>query len=74
MNPIQEIRKASGMSQAAFADALGVTQSTVSQYERGVIRIDIDRAIKAVELARKYGQEIGLDDIYRPEIKEVAHD
>lgn len=73
MNLIQEVREASGLSQTAFADVLNVTQSSVSQYERGVIRLDIKRARKLIEFARAYGREIKMDDIYKPEIKEADH-
>lgn len=36
MTTIRELRKAAGLTQAKFAEAMGVTQSTVSQWESGV--------------------------------------
>lgn len=73
MSLIQEIRKTAGMSQAAFADSIGVTQSSVSQYERGVIRLDVDRAQKVIDLAKRHGRKISLGDLYQSKPKEISH-
>jgi len=73
MNPIQEIRKAAGLSQVALAQMLDVTQSTVSQYERGEIRPEIPKALKLIALGKKHGQRFRLEDLYRPEPKEACH-
>lgn len=73
MSPIQDIRKASGLSQAALAKALAVTQSTISQYERGEIRPDIDKAIMLVSIGKKHGKRYRLEDLYRTESQEASH-
>ena len=74
MNPIQEIRKASGLSQYELAKALDVTQSTVSQYERGEIRPEISKAIKLVALGKKNGKRFRLEDLYfQKPTKEAEH-
>jgi transcriptional regulator with XRE-family HTH domain len=66
MHPIQEIRKAASLSQAALARELSVTQSTISQYERGEIRPDVSRALRLLEIAKGLKLHIRLEDIYRP--------
>lgn len=66
MNAIQDLRKAAGLSQAALARELSVTQSTISQYERGEIRPDVSRALRLLEIAKGLKLRIALEDIYRP--------
>jgi DNA-binding transcriptional regulator YiaG len=39
MNDIRSIRQQLRMTQAALADALGVTQATVSKWERGELPV-----------------------------------
>jgi putative transcriptional regulator len=82
MHPIQEIRQAGSLSQAALAKELGVTQPTISQYERGEIRPDVSRAMRLLEIAKGLRLHIRLEDIYRPtpelatpasELKEAEH-
>jgi len=73
MSPIQDIRKASGLSQAALAKLLAVTQSTISQYERGEIRPDIAKAIQLVSLGKRHGRRYRIEDLYQPELKEADH-
>ncbi len=73
MNMIHEIRKTAGMSQSALAALLGVTQPTISQYERGVTRPAIDHALSLVALAKRHGKRIRLEDLYRQQTKESSH-
>ncbi len=73
MNMIHEIRKAAGMSQSALAALLGVTQPTISQYERDVTRPAVDHAIRLVELAKRHGKRVRLEDLYRRPKKESAN-
>lgn len=63
MNLIYEIRKASGMSQTAFAQRLNVSQSAVSQYERGDIVPDIKRGMKIVAIGRQFRVKARVEDI-----------
>lgn len=73
MNTIQDIRKASGLSQSAFAEELGVTQSMVSQYERDEARPGIDLALRLVAIAKKHGKRVKLEDVMRRPTKDSAH-
>lgn len=38
MSPITRYRKAMGLSQEQLAEAIGVTQTTVSHWERGFVK------------------------------------
>ena len=73
MNPIQDIRKAAGLSQEALAKALSVTQSAISQYERGETRPDIAKAIKLVSIGKKNGKRYKVEDLYATTPKEATH-
>lgn len=53
------------MTQAELAAAVGVTQSAVSQYERGDSQITPNVARRLIELAREHGVKATFDDIYR---------
>ena len=48
MNQIRSLRKAKGMSQRQLADALGVNQSTVDRYEKGLIELSLTMALKII--------------------------
>ena len=48
MNQIRSLRKAKGMSQRQLADALGVNQSTVDRYEKGLIEPSLTMALKII--------------------------
>lgn len=41
-NRIRELRLAAGLSQQALGEAMGISKMTVSDLERGKIRLDID--------------------------------
>jgi transcriptional regulator with XRE-family HTH domain len=57
---LRELREASGMTARAFADFLGIAETTWNNYERGKRRISIDEALK---VASRTGA--GLDWIFR---------
>lgn len=65
MHGVQQIRQRLGMTQAELAAAVGVTQSAVSQYERGDSQITPNVARRLIELAREHGVKATFDDIYR---------
>ena len=56
LNPITELRKRIGYSQAQLADVLHVSQSAVSQWELG---ITIPKTRRAVQLAEILGCSVG---------------
>ena len=64
MNPILKLRSAAELSQSELAMRLGVSQSSVSQYERGVIQPGLDQARRLVALSQEIGQPMTLDDVY----------
>ena len=50
MSKIKELRKAAGLTQVRFAEAMGVTQSTVSQWESGRALPDTAKLPKLAEV------------------------
>ena len=50
MSIIRELRKAAGFTQVTFAEAMGVTQSTVSQWESGRVLPDTAKLPKMAEV------------------------
>lgn len=80
MNPIRRIRKAAGLSQAQLAATLKVSQSAISQYERGAIQPGIKQAKRLIALAADSGLSVSLDQVYEfpeasraPPTQEPAH-
>ena len=58
------IRERLGMTQAAIASALGMTQGNVSLYEVRGQTVTPEVAAKLIELCRSHGIEIGFDHLY----------
>ena len=61
---IKEVRMKSGLSQAKFADSLGVTQSRIARYELGKGAPDealIDKICSVYKTARAFFEEDGAD-------------
>lgn len=46
MNRISELRKKAGLTQRAFGEALGVSQQTISKYERADVNVPGDMLAK----------------------------
>ncbi len=67
MNNIRHIRQLLGLSQAAFGDAIGVTQGNVSLYELGQ---DVPSRVarRLIEAAKARGHVLTFDDIYGAEV------
>lgn len=72
MNNIRQIRQLLGLSQAAFGDAIGVTQGNVSFYEMGVQDVPPKVARRLIEAAAKRGHELTFDDIYSTSREQAA--
>lgn len=64
MNGLITLRKRLAMSQAEIGAAIGVTQSTISQSERGDITLSVEVAKRLVQFARSKGVKASLDDLY----------
>jgi len=71
MKPIYQIRSRLGLSQAALARGIGVTQGNVSHYEKGQT-VPPDVAARLIEFASTLGVSLTFDDVYRP-TKEASH-
>lgn len=63
MNPISSIRAKLGVTQAAMAEGLGVSQGNVSNYERGQT-MPPDVAKRLIGFAAERGTSISFNDIY----------
>ena len=63
---IHKMRKSRGLTQQAFADALGVSFQAVSNWERGVVPPNLDNL---VEIAAYFG--VLVDDLLRTEEEEL---
>lgn len=72
MNNIRQIRQLLGLSQAAFGDAIGVTQGNVSFYEMGGQDVPPKVARRLIEVAAKRGHELTFDDIYSTSREQAA--
>lgn len=48
-NKVRELREGRGLTQKELADALGVTQQAVQQYEHGTIKPTVTTAIAMAE-------------------------
>ncbi|WP_409015162.1 helix-turn-helix transcriptional regulator [Caballeronia sp. LZ001] len=64
MNGLITLRKRLAMSQAEIGAAIGVTQSTISQSERGEITLSVEVAKRLRDFARSKGVRTTLDDLY----------
>lgn len=67
MLSIRERRSRLGMSQAELAEHIGVNQTAVSQWERGIITPTLNKA-------RKLAETLGctIDELYTDEPKKEA--
>jgi len=75
MNSIQHIRTKLGVTQAALAAGIGVTQGNVSHYERGQT-VPPDVAGRIIRYALGLGVSLSYDDIYQsshPSTEDTAH-
>jgi transcriptional regulator with XRE-family HTH domain len=66
---IARLRKDKGMTQTELADALGVSQPVVSDYENDVIGLDSERIRQLVEILSASADEIlGLEKLTKREV------
>jgi putative transcriptional regulator len=64
MNNLKHVRKKLGLSQAAFAKVLGVSQGNVSHYEKRRQNVPPAVARRAIAVASERNVHITFDDIY----------
>lgn len=50
MNRIRQLREEKGMTQQQLADALGVNQSTVDRYEKGIIELRLTMSMRIISV------------------------
>lgn len=74
MNGIKAIRTQLGLSQKAFAEALGQTQGNVSHYETMGQTVRPEVARKVIQLAKEHGFLCTFEDVYSqaPRLKRSA--
>lgn len=63
-NNLKSIRELLGLSQAALAAEIGVSQGNISHCEKQAQEVSPDMARKVVALARDRGLDVSFDDIY----------
>lgn len=63
-NNIKRVREQIGLSQAAFAAAIGVSQGNVSHYERQRQDVPPEVARRVIAAAHERGVHVTFDDIY----------
>ena len=65
MNSIKSLRTRLGVTQEVMADAIGVTQGNVSNYERGQ-SVPPEIAKRLIVYAATLGHTVSYEDIYGP--------
>jgi putative transcriptional regulator len=63
---IRAIRQKLGMTRKEFANALNVTQMSISNYENNIRYPAISIGYKILNLAKKNGLNVSLENIYPP--------
>jgi transcriptional regulator with XRE-family HTH domain len=61
---IKEIRLKLGMTQGSFAEAIGIGQSAVANYEAGYRKPEPNTVYAIIDLAKNAGIEKKLEDFY----------
>jgi transcriptional regulator with XRE-family HTH domain len=67
MNPILTLRRLLKVSQTELGTAIGVSQSMVSQYEKGASTPSPETVIKLIQFSRSRGIEVSFESIYAPD-------
>lgn len=66
-NNIKQIRERLGLSQIAFADAIGVSQGNISHYEKQRQEVPPGVARRVISVAQERGLTLTFDDVYAAE-------
>ena len=64
MNKISEFRNKANVSQAGLANAIGVTPSTISNYEAGIRNINVEMCWKIVQAFNQFGAKCSFGDVF----------
>ena len=74
VSPIRAIRQRLNLSQKDMASGIGISQTTLSGYERGDWEISPAVARKLVATARDSGLQITMDQVYGLAPLEAVHE
>lgn len=64
MNKISEYRNKAKVSQAGLAKTIGVTPSTIGNYEAGIRNINVEMCWKIVKALNQLGAECTFGDVF----------
>ncbi|ELQ9312183.1 helix-turn-helix transcriptional regulator [Serratia marcescens] len=64
MNRLKELRNEAGLSQAALAEAMGVSQGAIAHYEKGFRGMKADSINKLLLVLSKHGVHCTFEDIF----------
>ncbi len=62
---IKNIRESLGLTQKEFGALIDKKQTTVANYESGIRSPDVKTAYKVIEVAKKHGKHITLEDVFQ---------
>lgn len=68
---LQGFRKSAGLTQAALAERLGVTQQTYARFEADPTKASLDRLFRVMRIL---GIELTLNDAQEPDGQAAGHD
>lgn len=66
MSNIKAIREKAGVTQAALAKTLGLTQGAIAHYENERRKPGLDECRKIVDALNSSGAAVTLDDVFPP--------
>ncbi len=64
MNKISEYRNKAKVSQAGLAKTIGVTPSTIGNYEAGIRNINVEMCWKIVKALNQHGAECTFEHVF----------
>jgi len=64
MNNLKELRNKAGLSQAALAEAMGVSQGAIAHYEKGFRGMKVDSINKLLLVLSEHGICCTFEDIF----------
>jgi putative transcriptional regulator len=64
MNKIADYRKKAKVSQAKLARLIGITPSTIGNYESGIRNINLDMCWRIVKAINQLGVNCSIEDLF----------